>query len=260
MFTNKEEAFYSIILSSLFAFVLILVIVITAVLYFNRRKRFWQEKKTLEIQFERNLLQSQLEIQEQTFRAISQEIHDNVGQTLSLAKVQVNIIDQSEGTDKALLAEVRQNIGKALNDLRDLAKSLNSDHVQSVPLKDLISAELSRMQRSKIIETVINEEGAPQSLEHQKKLILFRAVQESLQNILKHAAASRVTVSVRHSLDTMEIKITDDGKGFELDKLDKTNGLGLRNITNRVALLGGKAEINSFPSEGTVVTLRISYA
>ncbi len=210
--------------------------------------------------FEKTLLQSQLEIQEQTFHTISQEIHDNVGQTLSLAKVQVNIIDQSDATNKDLLNDVRQNIGRAMSDLRDLAKSLNSDHIQLVPLKDLIIAELTRMQRSNIVTATIEEEGPPQPMAHQKKLILFRIVQESLQNILKHADASVVTVQLRHSSNEVEINIADNGKGFDTNATIKSDSLGLQNITNRATLIGGKASIESGLGRGTVINLTIPYA
>ncbi len=94
--------------------------------YQKRHNRHLKEVTEMKAAFDQILLQSKLEIQEQTFTTISQEIHDNVGQLLSLAKVQVNIIDQSETTDKAVLAELRDNIGKAMTDLRDMAKALTA--------------------------------------------------------------------------------------------------------------------------------------
>lgn len=256
---NNQQLYIAIIAATIVVLLVGGFIILFMFAYQKRHNRHLKEIVEMKTAFEKNLLQSQLEIQEQTFHTISQEIHDNVGQTLSLAKVQASIIDQSETTDKALLAEVRQNIGKAMNDLRDLAKSLNSDHVQIVPLKDLISAELTRMERSKIVNTNILEEGIVQPIASQKKLILFRVVQESLQNILKHAGASTVTVSVYHFTDNMEIKIADNGRGFEPDKVTKADGLGLQNITNRAALIGGKAFIESRLNEGTTITLNIPY-
>lgn len=246
--------------ASLYLFYFFLLLLLFAIVMAVRYKKRKKENKNMQLVYEQELRRAQLEIQEQTFYTISQEIHDNVGQTLSLAKVQVNIIDQSETTNKDLLAEVRQNIGKAMQDLRDLAKSLNSDHVQLVPLKDLIAAELTRMQRSHIATVDIKEEGMLQPLAHQKKLILFRIVQESLQNILKHAEASTVTVQLRHAADAVAITITDNGKGFNVERTTKADGLGLQNITHRAALIGGKAIINSRPGEGTTITLNVPYA
>lgn len=224
--------------------------------------RYRSRKKEIEhlrVIFEKELQRAQIEIQEQTFHTISQEIHDNVGQTLSLAKVQVNIIDQSETTDKELLADIKENISKAMNDLRDLAKNLNSDHIQLHSLKELIEPELLRLQRSKIIETSITETDTSQSIAHQKKLILFRMVQEALQNIIKHASASTITVHLHYKNDVVDVTIADDGKGFETDKING-DGLGLQNIASRAKLIGGSAAVESSPGKGCTLTLTIPYA
>ena len=84
----------------------------------------------MQADFNQQLLQSQLEMQEQTFNIISTEIHDNVGQILSLAKVQLNIIDQGEMLDRSLLADAKESVSKAMIDLRDIAKSLNSERIK----------------------------------------------------------------------------------------------------------------------------------
>lgn len=82
------------------------------------------------LQHKTEILKAELEIQEQTFNVISQEIHDNVGQILSLAKVQLNIIDRGETLNKDLLTDAQDSVGKALGDLRDIAKSLNAERIQ----------------------------------------------------------------------------------------------------------------------------------
>ena len=90
MFDTKEETYYSIILTSLLVLFLIGIVIATAILYHNRKKRHLIEKKSMESQFQQELLQTQLEIQEQTLKTISQEIHDNIGQVLSLAKLNLS--------------------------------------------------------------------------------------------------------------------------------------------------------------------------
>lgn len=258
--TQDNQQLYITIVSATVIILLVGGFVVAfLLLYQKRHNAHLKEIIAMKTAFEKTLLQSQLEIQEQTFNTISQEIHDNVGQTLSLAKVQVAIIDQSETTDKTLLAEVGQNIGKAMSDLRDLAKSLNSDHVQLVSLKDLIAAELARLQRSQIVGATLHEDGVPQPLAHQKKLILFRMVQESLQNVVKHAGASLLTVRLRYEADRVHIEIADNGRGFDTEVTDKTKGLGLQNIRNRAALIGGTAFIESLSGRGTSVKLTIPY-
>ena len=205
------------------------------------------------------LLQSQLEMQEQTFNTISQEIHDNVGQVLSLAKVQLNIMHQHKTFDETLLNDVKESVGKAMTDLRDIAKSLNSERIRLSSLTEITSIELQRISRSGLMQTSIQTEGTEQSLTEQKKLIIFRIIQEALHNILKHSRATNIKVSFSYDPTQLEIKICDNGTGFDKELLSKKDGLGLKNMINRAALIGGNANIESIINNGTFITLTCPY-
>ena len=205
------------------------------------------------------LLQSQLEMQEQTFNTISQEIHDNVGQVLSLAKVQLNIMGQHKSFDENMLNDVKDSVGKAMTDLRDIAKSLNSERIKLASLPEITSIELQRINRSGLMQTAMQTDGAEQNLPDQKKLIIFRIIQEALHNILKHSGATNIEVSFYYDLTQLKIKISDNGTGFDMDLLSKKDGLGLKNMINRAALIGGKANIESIINNGTFITLTCPY-
>lgn len=230
------------------------------IVYKNRQRKFIQEKQMLEIAFNQQLLQSQLEMQEQTFNTISREIHDNVGQILSLAKVQLNILDQSEIFDKALLIDAKESVSKAMTDLRDIAKSLNSDRIQLSSLPEITAHELQRINRSGLMLTTIHIEGQEQNIQEQEKLIIFRIIQEALQNILKHSKAKNIDVLFWFQTDSLTIEIKDNGIGFSKNLLSKKDGLGLQNIINRAALIGGNADIKSIINEGTIITITSPYA
>lgn len=206
------------------------------------------------------LLKAQLEIQEQTFNTISQEIHDNVGQVLSLAKVQLNIIDQGEILNKELLADAKDSVSKALGDLRNIAKSLNTDCIRISSLPESISLEVKRINRARLINATFTSKGKVRNIEDQKKLIIFRIIQEALQNILKHAKAKNVDIRFQYKPDYIKIKIHDNGIGFDKELLSKKDGLGLQNIVNRAAMINGKADIKSTLNEGTTITITSTYA
>lgn len=226
----------------------------------NKRKHsFLQEKQALELRFREQLLQAQQEMQEQTFNNISQEIHDNVGQVLSLAKVQLNTIEQKKTLDMSLLHDAKDSISKAMIDLRDIARRLSADRVKVGNLIDLTEHELQRIRRLGMIETILHTEGNEIAIDDSKKIIIWRIMQESLQNILKHAAASKIEVAYRYEREHLQLEIRDDGIGFDMSKL-KTDGLGLQNLTGRAALIGGSCSVKSALQQGTLITIIIPYA
>ena len=245
---------------SLFFLIIIVAIITLILLYQKRQVKFIKEKENLEIRHKNELLESQLEMQEQTFSTISREIHDNVGQTLSLAKVQLNIIDQSEELDRTLLADAKDSVSKAMTDLRDIAKSLNTERIQLSSLPEITGYELQRINRSGIMLTSIKVEGKEQDMQQQKKLIIFRIIQEALQNVLKHSNAKNIDIIFCYEVEKLKIDITDNGTGFDKPMLTKKDGLGLQNIINRAALIGGEASINSTISLGTTITIISPYA
>lgn len=226
----------------------------------NRQNQLVLDQVRLNEIFQQELLRTQLEMQEQTFNTISREIHDNVGQVLSLAKVQLNIIDQSDTFDKMLLADAKDSVSKAMTDLRDIAKSLNSERIQLSSLPEITAHELSRISRAKLMATSIKTEGDLINITEQKKLITFRIIQEAFNNIIKHSGAKNIDVCFTYETNDLIITIADNGTGFDKALINKKDGLGLQNITTRAALIGGEATISSIINEGTTITIKAPYA
>lgn len=252
MFDTKQEIYYTVILGSIFFIFLITVIVITAFLYHNRKRAYQLEVSN----FQNILLRTQLEIQEQTFKTISQEIHDNIGQMLSLAKLNLNTVDL-EQKEKALnkLSDAKELVSKAIHDLRDLSKTLNADTIAAVGFVRAVEQELNMIQKAGAIQTKLDVQGQPQRLEPQKELILFRIVQEALHNVLKHAKASNIIVTAQYNNLLLLLQISDNGCGFE--SANDHFGSGLRNIQSRARLIGGELQIRSTKNHGTQIQINI---
>jgi signal transduction histidine kinase len=257
--TYGEEVVILIIIGIIVFVVVIGLMVFIILFYQKKRFQHQQQMSDKEKEYSQQLLQSQLEMQEQTFNTISNEIHDNVGQILSLAKVQLNIIDQSETLDRSLLADAKESVGKAMTDLRDIAKSLNSERIRQYDLSEITEHELQRINRAGLMTVNFKNEGAVKPQQEQKKLILFRMIQESLHNIIKHSKASSVEVCFYYEKEQLKISIADNGKGFDQSQVSRKDGLGLHNILNRAALIGGHATIDSAPSKGTLITITSPY-
>jgi two-component system NarL family sensor kinase len=252
----------AIILATFFLIVLFGFIIFFLFLYQRRRTKHLIEITRLKLSFVQTILQTELEIQEHAFNHISQEIHDNVGQVLSLAKMQANIIatSESKAKDLELFKELKENINKALADLREMAKSLSTERVKEMNLFVAITLESERINKSGNIGISCLLQGQEHEMDGQKKLILFRIIQESLQNIIRHASASKIEISLIYDLDKLKASIKDNGKGFNVEeKLKLKTGLGLRNIITRASMAGGNSDIKSIINEGTTITIKMPY-
>lgn len=226
--------------------------------YIRKLYKMRDEKQQLEAKIAEEVNNARNEIQQLTLNNISQEIHDNVGQLLSLAKMQLNLIAESPEKNMQLIDEIKDNISKAMSDLRDLAKGMSSDRIKLLGLYDSVVHEAERINKAGALQVAVTCTGVKKEPDHQKQLVIFRVIQECFQNIIKHARAAHVAVSFSYQLDSFDISIEDDGRGFEYNPGNPTTGgLGLMNIFNRVNLVGGSAKVNSAPGKGTRIFLHI---
>jgi signal transduction histidine kinase len=211
---------------------------------------------------EQQILQTQLEIQEQTFKNISQEIHDNIGQVLSLVKLNINTMDSNQPAPlQEKIDNSRTLISKAIQDLRDLSKSLNTDYVVEQGLMRSIEYELEMIRKTGSYEIEFDTNGKAYRLERQQELIIFRIVQEILHNIIKHAKATKINVAASFEPEIFTLAIADNGQGFDASKIESENyerfGLGIRNMHNRAKMINADFKFTSTLQEGTTVTLTL---
>ena len=236
-------------------------LIVFVIIYRLRMNNYLKEKEQTRLLYEQTLLQTQLEIQEQTLKNISQEIHDNVGQVLTLAKLNLATTAVEDEGAMGKIKTSQQLIGKAIQDLRDLSRSLNTDYVEEMGLLRSIEHELELLKKTESIQTSFSITGTTMKLDKQKELILFRIVQEAIHNVIRHAEAIRIDASVSFTDHAMEICIEDNGKGFDLKPLhdpgNRSFGLGIRNMHERATLIGSKFSIDSKPGKGTKLYLQI---
>jgi len=230
-------------------------------LYRRRHHRYLQEKQQLRLSYEGELLKTRLEIQEQTFRHISQEIHDNIGQVLSLAKLNIATMDISQTSSlEQKIGDSKKLISKAILDLRNLSHGLSTDYITDLGLAKAIGHELEMIKKSGNFETEFETEGTSYTLDKQKELIIYRIMQEVLNNIIKHASAQKIIIYLLYGQSTFTLNITDNGKGFDLTPLNEntsSSGLGIRNMHSRAQLIGAGFLISSTLGKGTSVTVTV---
>jgi signal transduction histidine kinase len=238
----------------IFAFILIVVIV----LYFYQKKQVaYQEKlNALKTEFDKSLLNAQLEIQEQTFHHISREIHDNIGLSLTLAKLQLNTLSglQYEQAQAKVVNSV-ELISTAIDDLRSLSKGLNGNMILKNGFVKALEEEAERVKKTGRLAIHLNIDGNIAYLDTEKELLLFRVVQESLNNIIRHSEATRAEIDLRFDERSLILQISDNGKGFNNDS-ELPKGSGLSNIEVRTQMMNGKSQIDSTPA-GTTIQINI---
>ena len=216
----------------------------------------------MKTQFQQELLQTQLEIQEQTLQNISEEIHDNIGQVLSLVKLNLNTFPEHlEEPVQKKLQDTELLLSKAIDDLRDLSQSMNTDKISSLGLEAALEQQLKQLQKTGRFTTNLHVGGNRYALEPQKEMVLFRMVQESLNNAIKHSGAKNIDIELLYRPGSLLLQISDNGKGFNPEtKHPSKTGLGLKNMQNRAALIGAVFSVHSAINNGTSINIELKKA
>ena len=257
-----QEIFFVTIMGIILGLLLVGFIVITLYLYQRRQQRQEAEVEKLKDTFEKEELKSQLEIQESTFKTIAQELHDNIGQMLSVVKLSLSALPvEKTHTAYDQLQNSQQMLNKAIYDLSNLTKSLHTDRIAQVGLADSIRFELYAIKKAGIMDVHFHQDGTESSFSDQKAIFLFRIFQESLNNILKHAQATKVNVNLSYLDNIFVLEMIDNGVGFDLvEKQQSSNsssGVGLKSIFNRAKLIGADITIDSKPGNGTTLLIEL---
>jgi signal transduction histidine kinase len=259
---QKNEEIIKFLFSFLFIIVAIIILVVVFILYNAKKQENLQsEIDHLKTVTEKEILKSQLEILEDISNKISREIHDNISLGLTLSKLQINNFLESDQTNKNLLSSSIELITKSLIDLNDISKSLDSNQLFAHGLVAVLEAEIAVISKSKLVDIEFNLRGETIFLESEKELIIFRIFQEACNNILKHAKANNITIDLLYEINHVELKISDDGIGFNIEETMKTKEIrkmsGLKNIYQRSEIIGAEAFMYSTPNIGTTIHIKI---
>jgi PAS domain S-box-containing protein len=218
----------------------------------NERKRLEGEL----LEYQRRLTASVVAAQEQERSLISQELHDNVNQLLTSAKLYAGLGRDGVGNARAMMDKSINLIQTSIDEIRKLSRQLTVSFISTTALEDAIRELVETVVACKGLNiTFQNEVFTPVNENEHVKLAIYRILQEHLTNVLKHAEAKQVEVNLRRSEDKLTLVVADDGKGFDTTK--KTEGIGLRNIRSRAESLMGLFSIDSQPGKGTTLFVQL---
>lgn len=249
----KEE-----LLLIVYFIVVILLLTTFGIVFFitfqKRKNKLIYEKFEAEKRFEEELTQSKLEIQEQTLKNVGWELHDNIGQLLSVANMQLNMLSRTiEEPTKASVLEIKEVVSNSLQEVRSLSKSLNNEVINYAGLEASVGNELARLTRLNIIKTSYEVSGESVEIAQKDSIILFRILQEFFSNVIKHSKADLLKVDFVYNAENLKILAKDNGVGFKPDEVKKSSGL--LNMESRAELIKADFVLNSSQTMGTSLSL-----
>ena len=239
--------------------VIALIGAVIIVIFVSGRRRLKQDMELTQnkLKHEQELRQLETEVSEQILGQLAQELHDNIGQMLTA----VHIHMQNQKLDHPALEEdfepMEKYLSEATTQLKMLSRTLNNDYISHIGLLASIDAEIKRIQALRRFQVHWEPVSGSSNLDKKQDLMIFRVFQEIMQNSLRHSMAKNAYVSVNNDSGNFELKIEDDGKGFDMDTIMKSDkGSGLRNILKRAQLAGLDCTINSEPGKGCRIEMK----
>lgn len=250
MQNNSIEVFFVLVSGIFLMFIMSGFIVAIVIIHRQRQVKNRHRVELMKADYEKTILNVEKEIREETLLYVSQELHDNIGQMLSLTKLVLN------NPEPSAVLESKKLINQIIKEVRSLSKSINRDYIKDLGFEDFLAEELHKIERTGFCQTdLIRTSSAVEIPDENKKLILIRVVQECLNNAIKHASPTWIKIQITSAGPRLELTITDDGIGFDTHK--SSQGLGLRNLQSRMDALEGAISVQSEPQKGTQITMSL---
>lgn len=212
------------------------------------------QKRTLEK--ERAIFKAQAEGEEKERIRIAQELHDGLGQMLSVTRLNVNALESSiEQEDAPLLQNSLHLIDNAVTEVRNISHALMPSALIQLGLVSAIEQLQEKINKVGKIKLEFDHTKYTAKLSQSTEVTVYRIIQEATNNMIKHAEASMIQLSLTSNGNQILLKISDNGKGFDTKLIHQSKGIGWKNIASRAQHLNGKLEIKSSQGKGTEINL-----
>jgi PAS domain S-box-containing protein len=225
----------------------------------TEQRRLSQELVDQEIQRQKLLTQATIDGQEKERREIGKELHDNISQHLTTTRLYLEVAQEKTVSQEVreMIFHAHKELTEIINEIRKLSQSLVPPTLGDIGLVESVQDVCDSLKRTHTIgvdfhHRSFTEETIPDNM----KLMLFRIIQEQINNIIRHAGASIIQIWLRGDAESLELLINDNGKGFD-PSVNGKKGLGFTNIINRVGLFNGKVDLQSAPGKGCTVLVTV---
>ncbi|TJY34137.1 histidine kinase [Pontimicrobium aquaticum] len=247
-----------------YTILVIALLVAMFILFFSsfqkRKNKLLLEKIRREREFEEEIVKTKTEIQEQTLKNVGLELHDNIGQLLSVTNMQLSLISSlAQDSIKDKVEDTKAIISDVIKEVRGLSKVLNSEVVLNFGFQESLRTEIERLNKMNTIKAELLSSGDKNSFKNNKDaIILFRILQEFISNAVKYSKATQLTVTLNYEKDNLQIIAEDNGVGFNVENVKK--GSGLINMKSRAKLTNTEFNLISTPNQGTKLLLNYPIA
>lgn len=242
---------------------LAIAIIVFVVMYQKRlikQQVKMQEQKAVH---QKEMLQATIDTQEKERRRIARDLHDDIGATLSAVKLGMNYLHRQldkESEAATYSEESKSLLDEAISNVRRLSKELLPATLEEFGLPYALDELCRKLDGASAMEVKFSgDQEGEDRFDPKLELGLYRAVQESINNAMKHSEAKLIAVELQKSNDSLTLTVSDDGVGFDVEevanRVDK--GLGLMNIESRVSMVESTVKIDSSPSNGTKVFIHV---
>jgi signal transduction histidine kinase len=254
---HKTELILILVIVTLIAFIFIIGVILFVFQYRKRKVLYNKEKEEIEKQHRLDILNTQVQIQQQTMQFIGQEIHDSVAQKLTLASIYTQRMEfeSSSPGEREKLSGVNKIINDSLLELRQLSRNLTDNKLQNAALPELIKQECEQVNATGICNASYELDILP-DISIALKSSLLRFVQEFIQNSIKHSGCKGIKIKLSVDNNKLAMQLEDDSKGFDIDGL-KHKGIGLDSIRRRIQMLGGEYSFKGNAGKGVILNLKI---
>ena len=201
------------------------------------------------------LSRRRVKVQEEERRHLARELHDEIGQALTAAKINLQAaMEESDPAKSKRIQETAAILERLLGQVRQISLNLRPAMLDDLGLVPALRSLLDELGRRASVAVRFSAKNIPENLDPEIQTTCFRIAQEAITNAVRHAGATQIDVDLRREDGSFRLQVHDDGRGFEMPSpQSQTIGLGLLGMKERAALVGGRTKITSAPGEGTTV-------
>ena len=248
---NDQTIILAVVIITLAIFILVVGIVVVMLSASRQRARQEATLAHARLSYEQELRTIEAETTEATLTQISAELHDNIGQLLTVIRLQIEKAQLVTPAAVPILTPISGSLNNAIRQVRLLSHALNTDFVGDGGLIAIIGSEVQRLQAIGTHRIAFLHPGSEPELSKDQRTVVFRIVQELLSNALRHASATEITLTLTPDANTL-LTLADNGKGFDKTAtLETSHGLGLKNMLRRAGLAGLALSIDTAPGQGS---------